>query len=345
MLASIISSPLSLASAPVSSPVGIFTADVCVGHDTGWFCPESAKRLETLLSALRDDWQSEFTTEELQIFDLNVDATDEQLQRVHTAAHIQTLASAFDRAGGFLTPRVNLDSDTLVSPGSRAAALRAAGLVTAAVDEVLSDASLLRRAFVMVRPPGHHAEPEAAMGFCLYNNVMVGVAHAQAVHGIRRVAILDFDVHLGNGCAAACWNDPSRVYASSHQQGLFPIGFSQYAPEGSGRAGAHGNILSSALPAGSGSKEFRAAWQMQLLPAVREFSPDFIFINAGFDAHAEEDVASLALQDEDFGWITDEIAALGLPIVSVLEGGYNVNVLTRCVRNHVSALVRAEDQQ
>lgn len=149
------------------------------------------------------------------------------------------------------------------------------------------------------------------MGFCLYNNVMVGVAHAQAVHGVGRVAILDFDVHLGNGCAAACWNDASRLYASSHQQGLFPVGFSQYAPVGSGRAGAHGNILSSALPAGSGSEEFRAAWQTQMLPAVREFAPECIFLNAGFDAHAEEDVASLALQDEDYEWITDEIASLG----------------------------------
>eukprot|EP00966_Prymnesium_polylepis_P037184 863243-Prymnesium_polylepis.1 len=182
------------------------------------------------------------------------------------------------------------------------------------------------------------------MGFCLYNNVMVGVAHAQAVHGVDRVAILDFDVHQGNGDAALCWSDPTRLYASTHQGGIFPAGVSAFCPQGAGRAGAEGQVLSSPLPAGAGSKQFREAWADRLLPAVDAFEPDAIFLSAGFDAHAEEDVASLALRDDDFGWITSEITRLGggrIPIVSVLEGGYNLDVLVRCARVHVDALIHS----
>ena len=288
---------------PGGVAVGVFTSDVCVSHDTGWFCPESPKRLEKLLADLRNEWQAEFF-DSLQIFQPEVDVTLEQLRRVHSDEHLRTLESAFDRAGGFLTPTVNLDGDTVVSPGTRAACWRAAGLTVSAVDEVLSNTSSIRRAFVMVRPPGHHAEPTGAMGFCLLNHAMIGVAHAQAVHGLGKVAVLDFDVHMGNGCAAACWSDPTRLYASSHQAGIFPVGFSRYAPDGSGRAGEYSTILSCALPSGSGSAEFRSAWESQLLPAVREFAPECIFLNAGFDAHAQEDVASLALEDDDYYWIT-----------------------------------------
>lgn len=382
--------------------MGVFTSDVCVSHDTGWFCPESPKRLEKLLADLRNEWQAEFF-DSLQIFQPEVDVTLEQLKRVHSDEHLRTLESAFDRAGGFLTPTVNLDGDTVVSPGTRAACWRAAGLTVSAVDEVLSSTSSIRRAFVMVRPPGHHAEPTGAMGFCLLNHAMIGVAHAQAVHGLGKVAVLDFDVHMGNGCAAACWSDPTRLYASSHQAGIFPVGFSRYAPDGSGRAGEYSTILSCALPSGSGSAEFRSAWESQLLPAVREFAPECIFLNAGFDAHAQEDVASLALEDDDYYWITgvlfrsrgtgqlfphprlvdarwslghdsqesffdflcscssspysnldltifscspsaplEQVASLGLPIISVLEGGYKLDVLSRGVRSHVEALVRAQ---
>lgn len=169
---------------------------------------------------------------------------------------------------------------------------------------------------------------------------MVGVAHAQDAHGARNVAILDFDVHQGNGCAAACWSAPTRLYVSSHQRGIFPIGVSSFSPESAGRAGEYGNVLSYPLNAGAGSTEFRQAWT-ELLPLVSAFEPELIFLNCGFDAHAEEMVASLALADDDFGWLTAEIAKLGLPVVSVLEGGYNLDVLKRGAKAHVGALIDA----
>ena len=197
--------------------------------------------------------------------------------------------------------------------------------------------------FVMARPPGHHAEPDRPMGFCLYNNVAVGAAHAQAVHGVERVAILDFDVHHGNGIAAACWSEPSRLYASTHQARIFPADVSAFTPQGSGRAGANGQVLSGALSAGSGSTEFRESWT-RLIAAVRDFAPQAIFLSCGFDGHAQDDVASLGLDDDDYFWITSEATKLsadlgGVPIVSCLEGGYNLGVLERCCRTHLDALL------
>lgn len=323
-------------------PVAVFTSDVCLEHEPGWLNLESPKRLSTLLSALRTEWAPEFG-ERLQIHEPEADVTREQLLRIHSPEHLALVDSAFDRAGSsFLQPRVALDADTVVSAGSRAACERATGLVVAAVDHVCGGGSAARRAFCMVRPPGHHAEPRRPMGFCLYNNLMVGVAHAQAVHDIGRVAILDPDVHHGNGDAACVWGDASRLYASTHQRGLFPSGLSAYTPEGAAPAGEFSNVLSCPLPAGSGSEAFRAAWADKLLPAVAAFEPEAIFLSTGFDAHAAEEVASLGLVDDDFAWLTSEIATLGggdLPIVSVLEGGYNLEVLPRAAKAHVAALI------
>jgi len=319
-------------------PVAVFTSDVCVGHDPGWLHPESPKRLEKLLTAMRSEWTQDFGDQML-VVEPEADVTEEQLLRVHSSAHLALTQSAFRRVGGLMSRQVNLDADTKVSLGSAAAAIRAAGLVVAAVDEVLSNCSSVRRAFVMARPPGHHASADLPMGFCIYNNVMVGVAHAQAVHGMGRVAILDFDVHHGNGDESLSWADPSRLYASSHQSPSFP-GTGRTA----GRQGAQGQVWNCPLPAGSGSQEFRDAWQKTLLPAVRAFEPEAIFLSAGFDAHAEDPMASMALTDDDFAWITTEVAALGdgqLPIISVLEGGYNIVALERAVRRHVGALIDA----
>lgn len=182
------------------APVTVFTSDVCIGHDPGFMHPEKPERLVTLLGALRSSWTDEFGAL-MRIAEPAIDVTDEQLLRVHTPGHVALLRDAFQKvaSGGgnpFAGGRVKVDGDTLVSRGSEAASKRAAGLVVAAVDEVLSNASdASSRAFVMVRPPGHHAEADKPMGFCLYNNVMVGVAHAQTVHGVQKVAILDFDVH------------------------------------------------------------------------------------------------------------------------------------------------------
>lgn len=264
------------------TPVAVFTSEACLSHEPGWLIPEAPKRLAALYSAAHNEWAAEFG-DFMEVCEPEADATEEQLLRVHTPLHLQRLDAAFGRTGGFPLPNVNLDADTVVSPGSRAACTRAAGLVVAAVDEVMSPASATRRSFCMLRPPGHHAEPDRPMGFCLFNNVMVGAAHAQAAHGVGRVAVLDFDVHHGNGCAAMVRDHPDRLYASSHQRGLFPLGVSAFTPEGSGRAGVHGNVLSSVLPAGSGSDAFLRAWRDQLLPQVEAFEPDAIFISAGFD--------------------------------------------------------------
>lgn len=177
------------------------------------------------------------------------------------------------------------------------------------------------------------------MGFCIYNNVMVGVAHAQAVYGLTRVAIIDFDVHHGNGDSDISWCDPTRLYASSHEMGIWP--HTDALPTCDG---LHGQILSADLPTGGGSKEFRAAWRDELLPSIRAFEPEAIFISAGFDAHADDPLAALKLSDDDFEWITAEITELsdgGLPIISVLEGGYNIDRLEHSVRTHVHTLIHS----
>mmetsp|Transcript_31570 Transcript_31570/g.82524 ORF Transcript_31570/g.82524 Transcript_31570/m.82524 type:complete len:284 (+) Transcript_31570:152-1003(+) len=274
----------------------------------------------------------------LNVYELEVDVTEEQLLRVHTGSHVARVADAFSRASWWPFP-VNVDRDTLASKGTQAAATRAAGLVIAAVDAVAGDHSALDRAFVMARPPSHHAERDRAMGFCFYNSLMVGVAHAQTEYGMGRIAILDFDVHHGNGHADIARTDPSLLYVSSHQSPCFP-GTGTVAR----RDGPLANLVNCPLLPRAGSAEFRGAWSRTLLPAVVDFDPDIIFVSAGFDGHGEDPLASMTLDDDDFEWITSEIARLGLPIVSVLEGGYNVEALKRAVYLHVDALIRTGSQ-
>ena len=319
-------------------PVAVYTSEACVGHDPGWMHPEKPERLTTLLNAMRGEWARAFG-DRMRVHEPEVEVTDEQLLRVHTPEHLKVVEDAYKQLN-LIRRQVKIDADTVVSPGSQLAAKRAAGLVVAAVDDLMSRSAEVKRAFVMVRPPGHHAEADKPQGFCLYNNVLVGVAHAQAVHGIKRVAILDFDVHHGNGDEAIAMTDRSRLYASSHQSPCYPgTGLTP------GASGPHKNIWNVPLEPGAGSAEFRAAWTKTLLPAVRRFKPDAIFISAGFDAHAEDPLASVELSDEDFSWITKEIVSTvgngRLPIISVLEGGYNVVSLERAVRAHLEALMKA----
>ena len=320
----------------VRAALSLFTSAVCLSHDAGFLCPERPARLETLLAAL-DGWRDDFGAS-LTVSD-GVDATREQLLRVHTAAHLDRLEAAFDKSGGLLNLPVGVGVDASVRAGSRAAAVRSAGLAVAAVDAVFGadgdfGAKTARRALVLARPPGHHAEPDAALGFCLYNNALVGVAHAQAAHGVGRCAILDFDVHQGNGNAAMCWDDPTRLYASTHERGIFPCGVSAYAET------PNPSVLNRPLSAGAGSAEFRRAWT-ELLEAVDRFEPEAIFLSAGFDAHADEELASINLADDDYDWITRQAVALAgdRPVVSVLEGGYGLDVLARCTRVHLAALL------
>jgi len=331
----------------LATPVRLFTSELCLQHDPGTkgklpdgtpnTHPESVLRLERLLEAMRgDEWSAEFG-DKLHIEDsLEVDATEEQILRVHTPEYLKRLDYIFAQSQRRPYMRVNLDRDTVVSRGSQAAAARAAGLVIAAVDDMLSARGTdgdVSRAFVMVRPPGHHAEAGRGGGFCIYNNVLMGVAHAQA-HGVGKVAILDFDVHHGNGDSDLSWCDATRLYASSHEAHIWPGTGATW-----GCDGMHGQIINCPLPPSCGPADFRKAWRDTLLPAVVEFEPEVIFLSAGFDAHADDPLASMQLDDDDFAWLTKQVAALGLPIVSVLEGGYNVDALVGSVHAHLKALV------
>lgn len=319
-----------------STPLALYTASVCCAHDAGGGHPESPERLSSLQALARGDWSQEWGPL-LAIREPEADATDEQLLRVHTPAHVSRMRGAFAAAESKATT-LSLDGDTRVCPSSGPACLRAAGLVTAAVDGVLAEGAATNRAFVMARPPGHHAEPDVAMGFCLFNSVMVGVAHAQAAHGVGKVAVLDFDVHHGNGGQAMCTGHPSRFYASSHQSPCYPGSGNR-----AGRSGVAQQVVNVPLKPGAGSKEFRAAWAETILPAMAEFGPEMVFVSAGFDAHEFDPLASLFLREDDYEWVTREIvaAARGAPVVSYLEGGYEIAALGRSVHRHVRGMIEA----
>jgi acetoin utilization deacetylase AcuC-like enzyme len=224
-----------------------------------------------------------------------------------------------------------------MSPGTWEAALLGLGAATQAVDAVLGGAAT--NAFAAVRPPGHHAETRRPMGFCLFNNVAAAARHAQRAHGAERVAIIDFDVHHGNGTQEIFWDDPSVLYASTHQMPLCP---------GTGAAGetGAGNIVNAPLAPGDGSRAFRARIEGVILPAVARFRPDLLLVSAGFDAHRRDPLANLDLDEADFAWITEEILELaarqaGGRVVSLLEGGYDLDALAGSAAAHVAALMRA----
>ena len=304
----------------------LFTHPACLNHDTGLGHPESPDRLRAVLRALDGEaFQALHRAEAPQ-------ANAEQLARVHEPAYLELVRQAAPADG-----LVRLDADTVMSPNSLDAALRAAGAVVAAVDEVI--AGRARNAFCAVRPPGHHSEPDRAMGFCLFNNIAVGALHARAVHGLRRLAVIDFDVHHGNGTQAMFWNDPDLVYMSTHQSPLYP---------GTGQAHerGQGNIYNVPLAPYAGSNAFRDAFADHLLPALEDFDPEFIFISAGFDAHSRDPLANLELLDDDYGWVTRELGALAGRhaegrLVSTLEGGYNLDALASSAALHVSELMAA----
>ncbi len=304
--------------------VAVLTHPACLDHDTGPGHPESPARLAAVLQALEGSRFDALARIEAPL------ATREQLRRVHEPG---VLAGVLDEAPA--TGLRHLDADTVVSPGSREAALRAAGAVCAATDAVMSGEA--RRAFCAVRPPGHHATPARAMGFCLFNNVAVGAAHVLAQHGIERVAAIDFDVHHGNGTQDIFWSDPRVLYASTHQAPLYP---------GTGARDERGvgNIVNAPLPPGAGSREFRAAIDSVVLPALEAFAPQFVFVSAGFDAHRLDPLANLVLQTDDYAWVTACLVDLAERhaqgrLVSTLEGGYSLTALRECVAAHVGALL------
>lgn len=296
------------------------------GHVTPPGHPERAERLEAIAAALAAPEFAALIRREAPR------ASDDEVLRCHPPAHLATIRRALPAAGC-----AALDADTFLSPGSLEAALRAVGGVNAAVDAVL--AGQAHNGFVAMRPPGHHAEAARAMGFCLFGTVAIAAKRALDHHGLGRVAVLDFDVHHGNGTQDLLWDEDRVIFVSSHQMPLYP---------GSGAAseqGAHGQILNLPLAAGSGGAMMRRAWE-GALARVADFGPDLVLVSAGFDAHRDDPLAGLTWDEGDYAWITAAIcdvagAVCGGRVVSSLEGGYDLPALARSAAAHVRGLMEA----
>ena len=300
----------------------------CLEHDPGPYHPECPDRLRAVLSALDAPEFSGLLREKAPR------ATIEQLVRVHPANIVDAILAVRPEEGDI----VNLDADTAMSAGSAEAALRAAGAAVHGVDLVMR--GMVANAFAAVRPPGHHAEPSRPMGFCLFNNAGVAALHARAAHGLKRVAVVDFDVHHGNGTQALFAQNPELFYGSSHQSPFYP---------GTGdvwERGIANNIVNVPLRARDSSAAFRNAWAGTIIPALESFAPELLIISAGFDAHREDPLAQLRLETDDFAWMTDALLAVarthcGGRVVSVLEGGYDLEALAASAAVHVRGLMNA----
>lgn len=296
----------------------------CLNHVTPDGHPERNARLEHVLHAL-EPLDLNHVTAPL--------AAEVDILRVHPASYLADL-----RRNLPINRMHQIDGDTWMSPGSLGAAFRAAGAVVKGVDMVLTGEAT--NAFAAVRPPGHHAERDTAMGFCLFGNAAIGVKHALDHHGLSRVAVVDFDVHHGNGTQDMLWDEPRALMITSQQMPLWP---------GSGRieeTGATGNILNLPLAPGSGSAEMRSLYRDKAFARLRSFRPELIIISAGFDAHIDDPLAQLNWQTEDFAWITAQLCTLAQElcqgrIVSTLEGGYDLSALSASARAHVEELIKA----
>jgi acetoin utilization deacetylase AcuC-like enzyme len=301
---------------------GFYSHADCLLHDMGQWHPECPARLQAIedqLIASRIDSLIERESPPL--------ADDAALLRVHTQAHIDYIRSRSPAEG-----LAEIDPDTSMNPHTLQAALRAAGAAVAATDAVIE--GRYDNAFCSVRPPGHHAEPARAMGFCFFNNVAVAARHALEVHGMQRVAIIDFDVHHGNGTEAAFSGDSRVLMCSIFQHPFYPFsGADNQAP----------NMCNVPMPARSKGMAVREAVDMMWLPRLHDFKPEMIFISAGFDAHREDDLGNMGLVEDDYAWITDQVREIAKRyargrIVSCLEGGYNLSALGRSVVAHVRSL-------
>lgn len=296
----------------------------CLLHQTPDGHPEQIARLEHILHALEPLDLKRVTAPM---------AAEDDILRIHPIDHLRALRSARPEQG-----YAQIDGDTFMSPGSLDAAFRAAGAAVRAVDLVLSGD--VQNAFAAIRPPGHHAETETAMGFCFFGNAALAAKHALDHHGLKRVAVVDFDVHHGNGTQDLLWDDARALFITSQQMPLWP---------GSGRPdedGVHGQILNMPLPPESGGAQMRAAYETQAFPRIRAFKPELIIISAGFDAHQDDPLASLNWSTEDFAWLTAQLCTLADElcqgrIVSTLEGGYDLNALAQATRAHVEELMKA----
>lgn len=302
----------------------LYTHSSCLDHDPGSHHPEAPARLRTVLAALSGPQYARLERREAP------EAGLDDILRVHSRRHVEHVLRAVPKAG-----HAAIDADTVLSPASGTAALHAAGAVAAAVDAVVAKEA--DNAFCAVRPPGHHAEPDRAMGFCLFNNAAIGALRAREVHGFERVAVVDFDVHHGNGTQAAFEADDNLFYASTHQYPLYP---------GTGAASETGvgNIVNVPLRPMSGSGPFRVAMTGRVLPALDAFRPDLLLISAGFDAHRSDPLAQLMLEEADYTWITERLVEIAFRhadgrLVSTLEGGYDLTALGASVAAHVRVLM------
>jgi acetoin utilization deacetylase AcuC-like enzyme len=303
-------------------PTAIITHPDCLLHDMGDWHPECPARLTAI--------QDQLIASGLLPYLLELDApkaTEEQLQRVHSTRHIAAIKRLSPESG-----IVQIDPDTAMNEHTLNAALRAAGAVVLATDLVLEEK--INSAFCNVRPPGHHAEREHAMGFCFFNNVAVGVAHALQRHGLERVAVVDFDVHHGNGTEDIFRDDSRVMMVSTFQHPFYPY---------SGTEGRSQHMVNIPLDAYSGGEAFRAAVRSQWLPALEAFAPQLIYFSAGFDAHREDEMASLKLTETDYAWVTEEVRQVAERhcagrMISSLEGGYALHALGRSVAVHIKVL-------
>lgn len=294
----------------------------CMKHDMGAHHPECPARL----AAIDDQLIVSGVGQYLARYDAPR-ATEAQIARVHPLEYVRAIRAAAPEHG-----TVHLDPDTAMNPHSLAAALHAAGAGVLATDLIMQGE--VENAFCSVRPPGHHATRSRSMGFCIFNNVAIAARHAIQAHGIERVAIIDFDVHHGNGTEEIFSGDPHVLMTSTFQHPFYPY---------SGTEPAADNMVNVPLAAGSGSNAFRAAVTKFWLPALDGFAPQFVIFSAGFDAHADDDMAMLAFQDADYAWVTEQVKDIAERhaqgrIVSMLEGGYDLSALGRSVVQHVRVL-------
>ena len=305
----------------------IFTHNSFGGHEVPPGHVEHPGRYQAVQNAL--------TAEEFQDAERRTarQASAEAIERVHPSIYREAVAAAAPQTG-----LAQLDADTFMGPSSLTAALCAAGAAIEGIDALYAGDA--KNAFVAARPPGHHAEPKRAMGFCMFNSAAVAAHHARAVHGAKRIAVVDFDVHHGNGTEAAFWEDEDAFFASSHEWPQYP---------GTGREtdrGAFNNIANAPLATGTDGDAFQRAWGDRLLPVLSDFEPDIIVISAGFDAHAADRLGGLSLTEEDYAWVTNEILRVADDkcegrIVSLMEGGYDLDALASSAATHVRALMAA----
>jgi len=302
------------------------THDVCIEHNTGEGHPERPDRLRAIKRVIDSPGFKDLRREDAPMADIA------DIERAHPGRYIEAIREATPQEG-----LVRVDGDTVLSPKSWEAALRAVGSGLHAVDQVMTGKAA--NAFCAIRPCGHHAERETAMGFCVFNNIAIAALYARAKHGAERIAVVDFDVHHGNGTQTMFWEDKDLYFGSTHQMPLFP---------GSGavnEAGV-GNICNAPLRAGDGGEVFREAFNTRILPALKIHRPDLILISAGFDAHERDPLGSILLIEDDFAWATQKLVEIADAqcegrVVSMLEGGYDLEGLAKSVSVHVKALMEA----